>query len=56
MNEQWIVTMFFDYEPCEVYGTFASEEEALAWADRAYESKCAEAGAWVVNRIRGTEE
>lgn len=54
MKEQWIVTMYFGYEPCQVYGTFPSEEEAVAWADRTHTDKCAEA--WAVNRIRDTEE
>jgi len=31
-DKKWVVTLFFDYEPSEVFGLFDSEEQALMWA------------------------
>jgi len=46
--EQWIIINYFPHEPSQVYGVFASEEEALIYAEvqgmsvgeNAYEIKC----------------
>lgn len=34
MMEQWVLISYHDREPCQVYGLFESEREALEWADR----------------------
>ena len=56
MKEQWVVTVFWDYEPSEVYGTFPSEEEAIAWVDRQTETTQLDGYAFAVNRVRDLEE
>jgi hypothetical protein len=38
-REKYVVTLFFDYEPSKVYGSFASYDEGLKWAI-SQEGKC----------------
>jgi len=47
-DEKWVVTLFFDYEPSEVYGLFDSEEEALMWAESGFRTY----GAAVAHMVR----
>lgn len=54
MKEQWVVTVFWDYEPSEVYGMFPSEEEAIAWGQT--EVAPLDGYAFAVNRVRDLEE
>jgi len=56
MEEQWIVTVFWDYEPSEVYGMFLSEEEAIAWVERQTEVASVDGYAFAVNRVRDLKE
>lgn len=51
MSEQWVVLSYHEHEPVQVYGTFASQQAALDWA----QSQAAHT-TWSVHSILNIQE
>lgn len=49
--EAFVVILFYDHEPCRVYGEFPSEEAACAWINTRDDF-----GAATVHQLRNPEE
>jgi len=50
--EVWVLVVYHDHEPCEVYGSFMNEKDAIAWAER----QCKGADAWEAKMVLDVED